>query len=70
MWSSSNVMVTHLFLCCTGAPASGPGKGRYMWIKCRPNGQNANCIKQRGPLQDLPGLPDRLPASAVKDLYV
>ncbi|XP_046885254.1 serglycin [Hypomesus transpacificus] len=51
-----------------GAPASGPGKGRYMWIKCRPNGQNANCIKQRGPLQDLPGLPDRLPASAVKDL--
>ncbi|XP_062319984.1 serglycin [Osmerus eperlanus] len=51
-----------------GAPASGPGKGRYMWVKCRPNGQNANCIKQRGPLQDLPGLQDRLPASAVKDL--
>ncbi|XP_067093203.1 serglycin [Osmerus mordax] len=51
-----------------GAPASGPGRGRYMWVECRPNGQNANCIKQRGPLQDLSGLKDRLPASAVKDL--
>nr|ACI69472.1 Serglycin precursor [Salmo salar] len=45
-----------------------PAKGRYMWVKCNPDTNNANCATQRGPLMDLPGPPDRLPSIAVKDI--
>ncbi|XP_041715021.1 serglycin [Coregonus clupeaformis] len=45
-----------------------PAKGRYMWVKCRPEAKNANCETQRGPSMDLPGPPDRLPSFAVKEI--
>ncbi|NP_001290937.1 serglycin precursor [Esox lucius] len=45
-----------------------PTKGRYMWVNCRPDSKNANCQTQRGPLVELPGPPDRLPSTAVKDI--
>ncbi|KAL0964681.1 hypothetical protein UPYG_G00327500 [Umbra pygmaea] len=45
-----------------------PTKGRYMWLKCRPDSTNANCVTQRGPTMRLPGPPDRLPPTAVKDI--
>ncbi|XP_017541607.2 serglycin [Pygocentrus nattereri] len=45
-----------------------PTKGRYMWVNCRPDGDNPNCVQKQGPLIDLPGLSQRLPASATKDI--
>ncbi|KAJ8393275.1 hypothetical protein AAFF_G00063470 [Aldrovandia affinis] len=45
-----------------------PIKGRYMWVRCRPDGSNANCMKEWGPWIDLPGPSDRLPPSAVQDI--
>ncbi|KAJ8013707.1 hypothetical protein DPEC_G00032580 [Dallia pectoralis] len=45
-----------------------PTKGRYMWVKCRPDSKNANCKTQKGPLVDLPGISDRLQNTAVNDI--
>ncbi|KAL7889722.1 hypothetical protein AOLI_G00019800 [Acnodon oligacanthus] len=45
-----------------------PTKGRYMWVNCKPDGENANCVQNQGPLIDLAGLSQRLPPSAAKDI--
>lgn len=44
-----------------------------MWVKCRPDSKNANCIEEKGPVIDLdkyPDTPKRLPQSAVQDMWV
>ncbi|XP_029901697.1 serglycin [Myripristis murdjan] len=41
--------------------------GRYMYVRCNPNGDQSNCITHRGPQMELnPDLPSRLPASAAE----
>ncbi|XP_072533154.1 serglycin [Salminus brasiliensis] len=45
-----------------------PTKGRYMWVNCKPNGSDANCVQHKGPWMDLPGPSQRLPPSATKDI--
>ncbi|XP_030627746.1 serglycin [Chanos chanos] len=45
-----------------------PTKGRYMWVKCKPEGKDPNCHTQKGPWMNLPGPQDRLPASATKTI--
>ncbi|XP_076830374.1 serglycin [Brachyhypopomus gauderio] len=45
-----------------------PDRGRYQWVRCTPDGQNANCVEERGPLVDITGLSPRLPRSAIKDI--
>ncbi|XP_036402800.1 serglycin [Megalops cyprinoides] len=63
------ISVVLALLCLLGHNAQGaPTKGRYMWVKCRPDGKNSNCEQQQGPWIDLPGPSNRLPSSAVKDL--
>uniref|UniRef100_A0A668ATT0 Uncharacterized protein n=1 Tax=Myripristis murdjan TaxID=586833 RepID=A0A668ATT0_9TELE len=45
--------------------------GRYMYVRCNPNGDQSNCITHRGPQMELnPDLPSRLPASAAEYMYV
>uniref|UniRef100_A0A4W5RGZ7 Serglycin n=1 Tax=Hucho hucho TaxID=62062 RepID=A0A4W5RGZ7_9TELE len=61
-------LVVFFFLTDNGFGA--PAKGRYMWVKCRPDAKNPNCETQRGPWMDLPGPPDRLPPFAVKDIVL
>ncbi|XP_041125404.1 serglycin [Polyodon spathula] len=41
-----------LFLGCTVQAA--PSKGRYMWIRCKPDTKNPNCVEESGPWIDLP----------------
>ncbi|KAI7805286.1 serglycin [Triplophysa rosa] len=54
----------------SGFVSSGaPTKGRYTWVKCKPEDQNANCVTQMGPLVPLEGKSPRLPRSAVKDIF-
>ncbi|XP_070610050.1 serglycin [Erythrolamprus reginae] len=36
-----------LFLGCPGQGA--PQKGRYMWVRCKPGANSANCIEEKGP---------------------
>lgn len=59
-------------LCFIGESALGaPSKARYMWLRCRPDGKNANCVKEKGPIINLdkyPDAPKALPSSAVKNL--
>uniref|UniRef100_A0A8C4RI90 Uncharacterized protein n=1 Tax=Erpetoichthys calabaricus TaxID=27687 RepID=A0A8C4RI90_ERPCA len=31
-----------------------PAKGRFMWVRCKPDSKDANCIEQKGPWIDLP----------------
>ncbi|XP_066535484.1 serglycin [Hoplias malabaricus] len=45
-----------------------PTQGRYMWLKCKPNGLNSNCIENKGPLMNLPGPSQRLPPGATKNI--
>ncbi|XP_041117471.1 serglycin-like [Polyodon spathula] len=33
---------------------AAPTKGRYMWVRCKPNAKNANCVEESGPWIDLP----------------
>ncbi|KAJ8248265.1 hypothetical protein GJAV_G00240160 [Gymnothorax javanicus] len=62
-------LVTFLVLCLLGHYAAGaPAKARYMWVRCRPDGSNANCVKERGPWVSLRGAKDRLPPSAIWDI--
>lgn len=48
----------------------GPDKGNYMWVECKPDSKNANCVEKKGPLIDTTGSPQRLPSSVVKDMWV
>ncbi|XP_013924887.1 PREDICTED: serglycin [Thamnophis sirtalis] len=33
-----------------GCPGQGaPQKGRYMWVRCKPDANSANCIEEKGP---------------------
>ncbi|NP_001165083.1 serglycin precursor [Danio rerio] len=50
-----------------GAPAAST-KGNYMWVECKPDGKNANCLTKKGPLIPLDGQRTRLPPSAAKDI--
>ncbi|KAM3834314.1 serglycin [Vipera latastei] len=36
-----------LFLGCPGQGA--PQKGRYMWVRCKPDANSANCLEEKGP---------------------
>ncbi|TSK22585.1 Serglycin [Bagarius yarrelli] len=45
-----------------------PQKGRYSWLKCNPDGQNANCIEKKGLSFNLFGKPQRISSRAVKDM--
>ncbi|XP_056616845.1 serglycin [Triplophysa dalaica] len=57
-------------ICLFGHSGFGaPTKGRYTWVKCKPEDQNANCVTQMGPLVPLEGKSPRLPHSAVKDIF-
>lgn len=51
----------------TGAPTASI-KGNYMWVECKPDGMNANCLTKKGPSIPLDGQPTRLPPSAAKDM--
>ncbi|KAG5831236.1 serglycin [Anguilla rostrata] len=63
------ILVAFLVFCWLGQDALGaPAKGRYMWVRCRPDGRNANCVKEWGPWLSLPGPRERLPPSAVQDI--
>ncbi|KAM9476573.1 serglycin [Clarias gariepinus] len=42
--------------------------GRYTWLKCTPGSKNANCVKNQGPVINLPA-PQRLPARATRDIH-
>lgn len=59
-------------LCVIGETVLGaPTKGRYMWVKCRPDAKNANCVQEKGPIINLdkyPDAPKRLPASAAQEI--
>lgn len=50
-----------------GAPTASI-KGNYMWVECKPDGMNANCLTKKGPSIPLDGQPTRLPPSAAKDI--
>ncbi|XP_062375458.1 serglycin [Sardina pilchardus] len=58
--------------CFIGESVLGaPTKARYMWLKCRPDSKNANCLEEKGPMINLdkyPDTPKRLPSSAVQEL--
>ncbi|KAG5855026.1 serglycin-like [Anguilla rostrata] len=61
-----NISLTLVLLSLLGANTQGsPIKGRYMWLRCRPNSKNANCVTEKGPWIDLPE-PNRLPSTADK----
>ncbi|KAA0717905.1 ATP-dependent RNA helicase SUPV3L1, mitochondrial [Triplophysa tibetana] len=58
-------------ICLFGHSGLGaPTTGRYTWVKCKPEDQNANCVTQMGPLVPLEGKSPQLPPSAVKDMPV
>lgn len=58
-------LFAHSGLVSTGAPT----KGQYMWVKCKPDDKDANCITQKGPLVPLEGNSPRLPSSAAKEIF-
>ncbi|XP_033880693.2 serglycin-like isoform X1 [Acipenser ruthenus] len=33
---------------------AAPTKGRYMWVRCKPDAKNPNCVEESGPWIDLP----------------
>ncbi|XP_033887726.1 serglycin [Acipenser ruthenus] len=33
---------------------AAPSKGRYMWVRCKPDTKNPNCVEESGPWIDLP----------------
>ncbi|KAJ8384159.1 hypothetical protein AAFF_G00208610 [Aldrovandia affinis] len=42
-----NISVTVALLSLLGSNTQGaPTKGRYMWVKCRPESKNANCVTE------------------------
>uniref|UniRef100_A0A3Q0R8T4 Uncharacterized protein n=1 Tax=Amphilophus citrinellus TaxID=61819 RepID=A0A3Q0R8T4_AMPCI len=51
-----------------------PGAPRtavYKFVKCSPDGDQANCVTQQSPeMEWSPDLPSKLPASAAQDLFV
>ncbi|XP_012672431.1 serglycin [Clupea harengus] len=59
-------------LCFIGETVLGaPTKGRYVWLRCRPDVKNANCVQEKGPMINLdkyPDAPKRLPQSAVQEV--
>ncbi|XP_041922062.1 serglycin [Alosa pseudoharengus] len=59
-------------LCFIGESVLGaPTKGRYMWLRCRPDSKNPNCMEEKGPMINLdkyPDTPKRLPSSAVQEI--
>lgn len=59
-------------LCVIGESVLGaPTKGRYMWLRCRPDGKNSNCVQEKGPIINLdkfPDAPKKLPASAAQEI--
>ncbi|XP_039593572.1 serglycin [Polypterus senegalus] len=64
---SAVLALSFLFLVFLEHAAQGaPAKGRFMWVRCRPDSKNANCIEQKGPWIDLPksGVNRILPSSA------
>ncbi|XP_016149632.1 serglycin-like [Sinocyclocheilus grahami] len=57
-------------ICLFGDRGLGaPSKGRYMWVKCKPEDKYANCVTQKGPLVPLSGQSSRLPPSAAKHIF-
>ncbi|KAI4894285.1 hypothetical protein NFI96_016308 [Prochilodus magdalenae] len=44
-----------------------PTTGRFRWLRCKPNGNNANCVENQGPLIDLSDPNQRLRPNA-KDI--
>ncbi|KAI1896993.1 hypothetical protein AGOR_G00100630 [Albula goreensis] len=64
-----NISVSLALLCLLGADTQGaPTKGRYMWVKCRPDGKNTNCVTEKGPVIKIPGRAHRLPPSAANEI--
>ncbi|KAK3554018.1 hypothetical protein QTP70_019133 [Hemibagrus guttatus] len=49
--------------------ASKKGKGRYVFVKCRPDSKNANCITKKGPRIDLHGKPHKISSRSINDIY-
>ncbi|KAJ8250442.1 hypothetical protein COCON_G00223640 [Conger conger] len=63
------ILIAFLVFNLLGQDAEGaPAKGRYVWVRCRPDDRHANCLKEWGPWMNLPGPRDRLPPSAVQDI--
>ncbi|KAJ8364981.1 hypothetical protein SKAU_G00138120 [Synaphobranchus kaupii] len=60
-----NISLTLALLTLLGNTQGAPTKGRYMWVKCRPDSRNANCLTEKGPWIDLPK-PNHLPSAANK----
>ncbi|XP_043112182.1 serglycin [Puntigrus tetrazona] len=57
-------------ICLLGDGGLGaPTKARYMWVKCKPKDNKANCVRQTGPLVPLTGQSSRLPPSAAKHIF-
>ncbi|KAF4105735.1 serglycin [Onychostoma macrolepis] len=57
-------------ICLFGDRGLGaPAKGRYMWLKCKPDDKNANCLTQMGPSVPLSGQRSRLLPSAAKHIF-
>ncbi|KAK9964546.1 hypothetical protein ABG768_005710 [Culter alburnus] len=56
-------------ICLFGQSGLGaPSKGRYMYVKCKPDDKNANCATHKGPLVPLLGQSARLPPSAARHI--
>ncbi|XP_028651803.1 serglycin [Erpetoichthys calabaricus] len=52
---SAVLALSFLFLVFLEHAAQGaPAKGRFMWVRCKPDSKDANCIEQKGPWIDLP----------------
>ncbi|RAM39519.1 hypothetical protein DOZ52_28840, partial [Enterobacter hormaechei] len=56
-------------ICLFGHSGLGaPSKGRFMWVKCKPDEKNANCVTKKGPWVPLSGQSTRLLPSAAKHI--